>query len=125
MLQEISEKELGRRFWHEQQGLRVVDDIETLLDPAGKTQNLMLTYAVRDGIISHCGEVRSTVLRPRGEALELEEIPGPGRYDPYTWEGCVVKVADKIAYLGRDIEDAVRLRILKKTASPCVNFCAS
>ena len=118
VLQEISEKELGRRFWHEQQGLRVVDDIETLLDPAGKTQNLMLTYAVRDGIISHCGEVRSIVLRPRGEALELEEIPGPGRYDPYTWEGCVVKVADKIAYLGRDIEDAVRLRILKENGKP-------
>lgn len=105
-------------FWHEQQGLRVVDDIETLLDPAGRTSNLMLTYAVRDGIICHCGEVHQTVLRPRTEAIALESISKPNQCEPYTWEGCVVKVSDKIAYLGRDIEDAVRLRILKEDGKP-------
>ena len=31
---------------------------------------------------------------------------------PFTWEGCVVKIADKISYLGRDIEDALTLKIL-------------
>ena len=30
----------------------------------------------------------------------------PGLTQPFTWEGCVVKIADKIAYLGRDLEDA-------------------
>ena len=118
VLQKISRDELGKTFWHEQQGLRVVDEIETLLDPAGKTQNLMLTYAVRDGIISHCGEVSSTVIRPREEAMDLADITRPSQYAPYTWEGCVVKIADKIAYLGRDIEDAVRLRILKEDGKP-------
>ncbi|WP_101913251.1 deoxyguanosinetriphosphate triphosphohydrolase family protein [Megasphaera vaginalis (ex Bordigoni et al. 2020)] len=118
VLWEISKKELGETFWHERQGLRVVDSIETLLDPAGRTSNLMLTYAVRDGIISHCGEVRQTVLRPRREGLDLDVIRRPNEYEPYTWEGCVVKIADKIAYLGRDIEDAVRLHILKEDGQP-------
>lgn len=118
VLNHISQEELGETFWHERQGLRVVDEIETLLDPAGRMKNMMLTYAVRDGIISHCGEVRQTVLRPRDEALPLETMTRPGEYEPYTWEGCVVKIADKIAYLGRDIEDAVRLRILTEDGAP-------
>lgn len=118
ILRDICKDELGQSFWHEQQGLRVVDDMETLLDPKGRTQNLMLTYAVRDGIISHCGEVRQEVLRPREEAVPLEEITRPAQYEPYTWEGCVVKISDKIAYLGRDIEDAIRLRILTEDGKP-------
>ncbi|MCI1821621.1 MAG: dNTP triphosphohydrolase [Megasphaera sp.] len=118
VLKKISEKELGQPFWHERQGLRVVDDIETLLDPAGKTSNLMLTYAVRDGIVSHCGEMKQTVLRPRKEYVDLNKIERAGEFEPYTWEGCVVKIADKIAYLGRDIEDAVRLGILKEDGNP-------
>ena len=69
---------------HERQGLRVVDDIETLLDPAGKTSNLMLTYAVRDGIISHCGEMKQTVLRPRKEYVDLNEVERAGEFEPYT-----------------------------------------
>lgn len=118
ILRELCQADLGQTFWHEKQGLRVVDDIETLLDPQGRTENLMLTYAVRDGIISHCGEVRQNVLRPRAEAIPLEVIRRPSEYEPYTWEGCVVKIADKIAYLGRDIEDAVRLRILDEKGKP-------
>ena len=118
VLRHISEKELHETFWHEKQGLRVVDDIETLLDPEGRTSNLLLTYAVRDGIICHCGEVHQTVLRPRKEAIDLESIQRPNEFEPYTWEGCVVKIADKIAYLGRDIEDAVRLHILTEDGYP-------
>lgn len=118
VLRQISEKELHETFWHEKQGLRVVDDIETLLDPEGRTSNLLLTYAVRDGIICHCGEVHQTVLRPRKEAIDLESIQRPNEFEPYTWEGCVVKIADKIAYLGRDIEDAVRLHILTEDGYP-------
>ena len=39
----------------------------------------------------------------------------PGQEQAATWEGCVVKLADKIAYLGRDIEDAIRLNYLTKS----------
>ena len=40
----------------------------------------------------------------------------PGFTQPFTWEGCVVKIADKIAYLGRDIEDARAYHILDMSA---------
>ena len=36
----------------------------------------------------------------------------PNEYAPYTWEACVVKISDKISYIGRDIEDAITLGIL-------------
>ncbi len=99
-------------FWHEKNGLRMVDSIELLQSPDRKNMNMNLTYAVRDGIISHCGEVNDAVLYPRNEAVDLTTIAQPGKMQPYTWEGCVVKIADKIAYLGRDIEDALQLKII-------------
>ena len=71
-----------------------------------------LTYGVRDGIISHCGEIDENCLKPRIEYINLEEYIHPNQYAPYTWEGCVVKIADKLSYLGRDIEDAITLGIL-------------
>jgi len=74
--------------------------------------NLNLTYAVRDGIVSHCGEVDEHSIIPRNENIDLYEILEPGSLSPYTWEGCVVKISDKISYLGRDIEDALRMNIL-------------
>jgi len=112
LLSRILQAETGERFWHEQNGLRSVDSIETLAGPDGKERNLNLTYAVRDGIISHCGEVNENALFPREEAVELRSIEKPNQYPPFTWEGCIVKISDKISYLGRDIEDALLLNIL-------------
>jgi len=112
VLKEIAKKEIGEIFWHERNSLRFIDKIETLQGPNGKEKNLNLTYAVRDGIISHCGEVDEDALFPREEAFDLEDIEKPSQYAPYTWEGCIVKIADKISYLGRDIEDAIVLEIL-------------
>ena len=100
---------LGKPFWHEQNGVYFVDKIELLEDPQKKKRNLDLTYAVRDGIISHCGEVDQNCIRPRDFSIPLEEVQKGGKLQSATWEGCVVKLADKIAYLGRDIEDADRL----------------
>lgn len=99
-------------FWHERNGLRFVDNIELLPDAYGNLQNLHLTYAVRDGIISHCGEVDQNEIKPRNNAIDLDTFKMSGQYSPYTWEGCIVKVSDKIAYLGRDIEDAYALGFL-------------
>ena len=113
VLDMICQNELRGRFWHERNGLRLVDDVELLENNNGVYWNLNLTYAVRDGIISHCGELEKNRLIPRREAIDLmEKFVAPGQYEPYTWEGCVVKIADKIAYLGRDIEDAIALGIL-------------
>ena len=112
VLSKIATRDIGETFWHEKNGLEMVDNIELLEDPYGNKQNLNLTYAVRDGIISHCGEIDENELRPREDFIDLSEYKRPNQFAPYTWEGCVVKLADKIAYLGRDIEDAITLGVL-------------
>ncbi|MBQ9495809.1 MAG: HD domain-containing protein [Treponema sp.] len=105
-----------KKFWHERNSLFFADFIETLADPDGFQQPLDLTYAVRDGLICHCGEIDQQGIMPRTEAIDLYSIKRPGIVQPYTWEGCVVKVADKIAYLGRDIEDARSYHMLDMTS---------
>ena len=112
ILSELSRADLGYSFWHEKNGLEFVDFVELLEDDKRYKQNLNLTYAVRDGIISHCGEIDEISLKPRDEFIDLSEYKTPNQFSPYTWEGCVVKISDKISYLGRDIEDAITLGIL-------------
>lgn len=112
VLNEISLRDIGESFWHEKNGLHFVDDIELLEDEDGKLKNLNLTYAVRDGIISHCGEIDENALKPRAEFFDLSEYTKPNQYKPYTWEGCVIKISDKISYIGRDLEDALHLNLL-------------
>ncbi|MCD8206271.1 MAG: HD domain-containing protein [Clostridia bacterium] len=113
VLSELSEKNLGVPFWHERNGLRFADHVELLEDNEGTMRGLDLTYAVRDGIISHCGEKDESAFSPRTEQIDLEkEFLSPSEFEPYTWEGCVVKMSDRIAYVGRDIEDALSLGFL-------------
>ena len=101
-----------KKFWHERNSLFFADFIETLPDPNGVEQPLNLTYTVRDGLICHCGEIDQQGIHPREDAIDLYSMKRPGFIQPYTWEGTVVKIADKIAYLGRDIEDARSYHIL-------------
>jgi len=117
VLRRLVRRELGtgEDFWHEKNSLRFVDHIETLPDLQGNEQNLNLTYAVRDGIICHCGEVTEEALVPRDAALDLETLQYANQYAPWSWEGCIMKVADKIAFLGRDLEDSVALGILTES----------
>lgn len=115
ILSQIAERDIGEKFWHEKNGLNLVDNIELLEDYNQNRKNLNLTYAVRDGIISHCGEIDENALKPREEFINLEtEYTYPNQYAPFTWEACIVKISDKISYLGRDIEDAITLGILDK-----------
>lgn len=114
ILNDIMLKEVGESFWHEKNGLDSVDNRILLENHDGNKANLNLTYAVRDGIISHCGETNDKVLFPRNEAIELEKYEKPNQYMPYTWEGCVVKIADRISYIGRDLEDSMNVKILSK-----------
>ena len=116
LLEQKEGQNAPKKFWHERNSLFFADFIETLQDPNGFEQPLNLTYAVRDGLICHCGEIDQQAIKPREEAIDLYSIKRPGFIQPYTWEGCVVKVADKIAYLGRDIEDARAYHILDMSA---------
>lgn len=92
-------------FRHEIYSLRVVDHL------SNHGRGLNLSYAVRDGIINHCGEKFEQSIEPDLQIKDLSSIKTRDHY-PSTWEGAVVRMSDKIAYLGRDLEDAIRLRIV-------------
>ena len=114
VIERIMDREgFNKKFWHEKNSLRFVDYIELLPNYSGYRENLNLTYAVRDGIVCHCGEVNENCIKPRSEFIDLENIE-KGKFMPYTYEGCVVKISDKIAYLGRDIEDAYTYKFFEK-----------
>ena len=100
-------------FKHEIHGLRVVDKLTNY------GEGLNLTYEVRDGIIAHCGESFDRLLRPdRGRDLfQLESIVDRNAI-PATLEGCLVRMVDRIAYLGRDLEDGIKAGLIKKTDIP-------
>jgi dGTPase len=101
-------------FEHERHSLRVVDRLAVRKEHPGKF-GYNLTFEVRDGIASHCGESYDEILlipERSKEPADLE-LPANVRRMPATLEGCVVRFADKIAYVGRDIEDAVRAGIME------------
>ena len=103
-------------FKHETHSLRVVDRLARRISAESRTERigLNLTFEVRDGIVCHCGENYSEF------RIEPERTKTPDRLceadirqqSPATLEGCVVRLADKIAYVGRDIEDAVRVGMI-------------
>lgn len=95
-------------FEHEQQSLRVFDILESR---NADTLGLNLSFEVRDGIVSHCGETYDECSLVPNRTKKLEDIVNKGKKNraaPATLEGCVVRFADKIAYVGRDMEDAFR-----------------
>jgi len=101
-------------FQHELQSLRVADLLA--VRSGRKGEGLNLSFEVRDGIVSHCGETYSEYrLYPdRNKSTESILMRHNGHNMlPVTLEGCVVRIADKIAYVGRDIEDAARAGILE------------
>lgn len=101
-------------FLHEINSYRVVEHL------ANYGEGLNLTYAVKDGILCHCGEDFATKeLRPATVANELDKIHDR-RCLPTTYEGCIVRVADKIAYLGRDIEDAIKAGLITPEDIPLI-----
>lgn len=109
------ERELQKKlkgFRHEAHSLRVVD----CLTNGGRGLNL--TYGVRDAIICHNGEEFVQYLEPDGLATDPGEKAATGSTDPAAWESCVVRFADKIAYLGRDVEDALRARLIRPADLP-------
>ncbi len=97
----------AQSFSHELHSLRVVDRLA--FRPSTRERGLNLCYEVRDGIICHCGERTEQFISPRskrGPALETLKRRG---LVPYTMEGCVVRMVDRIAYAGRDYEDALNV----------------
>lgn len=101
-------------FRHEFQSLRVVDLLEER--STGVPCGINLTFEVRDGIVSHCGETYSEYKLSPFREKQTEDILDPKKAlgsMPATLEGCVVRISDKIAYIGRDIEDACLAGIME------------
>jgi len=104
-------------FQHEIHGLRVVDRLAEL--DREPEEGLNLTYEVRDGIICHRGEHFPREIIPRNEDMPLEHIKSKSdTLMPYTLEACIVRMVDRIAYAGRDIEDALVAGLIKEKAIP-------
>jgi dGTPase len=107
-------------FHHNIQSLRFLDQVEN----NGKGWNL--TLQTMDGIFCHNGEIHDTKLVPRKDktfADLREEMDGQIRGKnvrplPMTLESCVVRMADTVSYIGRDIEDALRLGLLDRAELP-------
>ncbi len=75
-------------FKHYEQSLRVVDYLEG-------GNGLNLTFEVRDGIVNHAGE-----------------------HEAATLEGRIIKLADRIAYINHDIDDAIRGGVIAQDSIP-------
>lgn len=109
-------------FRHEYHSLRVVDRLSTRIshEKILAKCGLNLTYEVRDGIVSHCGEnYDEYILHPDKTKDPAEIYTADHRHMmPYTLEGCVVRLVDKIAYVGRDIEDAIRAKMMDYSEIP-------
>lgn len=87
-------------FIHEVHGLRVADIL------GNRGTGLNLTYGVRDGIVCHCGEAPDQEIEPRKNKKDLSDIKRRNNR-PCSYEGCIARMSDRIAYLGRDLEDAI------------------
>lgn len=97
-------------FRHYAQGLRVVEVLEVRVRADGTpVRGLNLTWEVRDGIGSHS----------KGLA-DLPPVAGGGFDDgqPATLEGQVVRLADRIAYVHHDTDDAIRAGLITERDVP-------
>ncbi len=107
-------------FLHNIQGVRFLEKIER------KGRGWNLTLQVLDGILSHDGELHSQALYPNKEKnfssldKEVKEKENNPSIDlrPMTLEGCAVRLADTISYIGRDIDDAIRLGLITRNDLP-------
>ncbi|MBR6073274.1 MAG: HD domain-containing protein, partial [Bacilli bacterium] len=120
-LNELSLKYDGTYFMHNVESVRELN----VLEAGGKGKNL--TVQVLDGILCHNGEFVQEKYKPIKKTKEdfikdyelcYTEENYSAKLIPMTMEGCVVRISDVIAYLGRDIEDAIRLGLLYKKEIP-------
>ncbi len=102
-------------FKHEIHSLRVVEKLATRIskEKINESCGLNLTFEVKDGIVCHCGENYDEFIMHRDLSKTPDSLKNIKRSDsPYTLEACIVRLVDKIAYVGRDIEDAVRVKLM-------------
>ena len=121
MLNKISLRELGEYFAHNIQGVRSC----MIVDKDGAGHNL--TVQTLDGIMCHNGEILDPIYRPMKKDVSeflreykesYRDLRKSKKYAPMTLEGCVVRISDVVAYIGRDIEDAINLGLFQREELP-------
>lgn len=122
VLNDISLEVLNEHFLHNIQSVRNLMYVEN------NGNGLNLSIQTLDGIMCHNGKISSHFYEvDRNKTVDdffrqyQSGYTNPSKskeYHPMTLEGCVVRFADMIAYLGRDIEDAIRLGRLNRDDIP-------
>lgn len=112
----------GGYFEHNVQSMRLFHELEN----NGVGNNL--TVQVLDGIICHNGEMLQKEYKcdkAKTPEILLDEYQRSMtekdvslKMVPMTLEGCVMRISDVIAYVGRDIEDAIILGMIKRKDLP-------
>jgi len=118
LLNEICIKESIGYFCHNAQSVRILQDIE----------NLNISVQTLDGILAHNGEILKkkyeynpdkTIEEFKQDLYNAFNEPSYSKkIVPMTLEGCVVRLADVIAYIGRDIEDAIKVNVVTREEIP-------
>ncbi len=119
-LSEICKKHGIGYFHHNLQSVHFLDKVER----KGEGWNLCLQTL--DGILSHDGEIHNEKLLPATDKTfaEMDKEITAKKNDskvcliPMTLEGCLVRMADTVSYVGRDIEDAIRLKLIHRSDLP-------
>ena len=107
-------------FHHNVQSVQFLEKVER----KGKGWNLCLQTL--DGILCHDGEIHNQKLSlnhgktfgDHESEIRVKKSGSPVELVPMTLEGCVVRFADTVSYIGRDIEDAIRLNLIKRSDLP-------
>jgi dGTPase len=109
-------------FYHNVQSVRQLTQLEK------NGIGLNLTLQVLDGILAHNGEMPNQYYKPQyGKTWDdfneeytksINEEGFVKKIRPMTLEGCVVRISDIIGYIGRDIEDAITLNVIKRADLP-------
>ncbi len=99
-----------------------VQSVRTLMNLEKNGEGCNLTLQVLDAIMCHNGELELQEYRPvkktkeefikeyENTYIDREQVK---KLVPMTLEGCVVRISDIIAYIGRDIEDAIRMNVIQ------------
>jgi len=121
ILNEISLKYNEGHFSHNVQSVRTLMNIEN----KGLGNNI--TLQVLDAILCHNGEMLQNIYYPQSKTKDMFLMEYNESYKnkevlkkikPMTLEGCVVRISDVVAYIGKDIEDAIRIGIINQKQIP-------
>jgi len=127
ILDDLSKNYNMGTFNHNAQGIRWVSYLEKRF-PKEPAKGLNLTLQVLDGILCHDGEIHERKLKPvklneKSWEEHFKEYNDAFRENkiekiPMSYEGIAVRFADTISYIGRDIEDAILLKLIKRKDLP-------